>query len=109
VSWWSTRGTSRATACTCGLHLMRFHSEDDEVLRLELGKRIGGADIARVNLAAVRPLQSHAVLDNGLEVGPPRDERDLVPLFGKPHPEQTADCSGTYHANFHDAESPCDT
>jgi len=90
------------------LHLMRFHSEDGDVLRVALGKRIGRANIARVTLAAVRPLQSHAVLNNGPEVGPARDERDLVPLLGKPHPEQTADCYGTGHANFHDAESTCD-
>jgi hypothetical protein len=86
-------------------HLMGFHAEDDDILHPGLSNDRGHAGGSSQQFLAIFLDQLHAILPNGLKVGTPEDERDVMTAERQLHAEHAADGTGAYDTNSHDGAS----
>ena len=82
-------------------HLVCLHRQDDDVLRAGFVVVAGGAHVARHLFGAIVQAQGDSVGTDGLEVGTPDHERDILAGQGKLCADVTADRASTNDGNFH--------
>ncbi len=93
--------------CTVGV--VRFHPEQNEIHRADVGGGIGGrrADDELVeNIVVGDFAQRQAVGTNGVEMRPARNEGHVMPRAREPAADISADCPGAEDCDFHAHVAP---